>query len=512
MSVHVRPPRAHRWLPAALALLLSACSQLPPLQGRTESAAIPATADTRLGAALQPLLQANAGRSGIVPLADGQDAFAARVSLADAAQGSLDVQTYIWRNDITGGMLFAAMRRAADRGVRVRLLLDDINTGGLDPVLAALDAHPLIEVRLFNPFPNRTLRVLDYAADFARVNRRMHNKSFTADNQVTIVGGRNIGDEYFDVGAGLLFVDLDVLAVGPVVGAVSSDFDRYWGSLSAYPLTQLLSAVTLAAGWQEPEPVESEAARTYRAAVARSRFVGDLVARQLRFEWAPVLMVSDDPAKVLGLAGREDLLWTQLQRAMPPTTREVQLVSPYFVPTERGAAFFMDRAARGVQVSVLTNALEATDVPAVHAGYARWRKPLLEGGVRLYEMKRTGPPRASEAGPRAGSSSASLHAKTFAIDRQRIFVGSFNFDPRSARLNTELGFLIESPALAGAMADGFARQVPQRAYALRLEGERLQWLEQGPGGVRVHEEEPNAGWWTRLLVRILSLLPIEPLL
>jgi putative cardiolipin synthase len=505
--------RSRAFLSAVLVLVLGGCSQLPPLAGRNESVAAQDTEGTALGVALRPLLQAHPGRSGIVPLADGHDAFAARVTLAGAAQRTLDVQYYIWRNDTTGAMLFQALRDAADRGVRVRLLLDDNNTKGLDAVLAALDAHANIEVRLFNPFAHRSVRAIDFLTDFRRVNRRMHNKSFTADNQVTIVGGRNIGDEYFDAGAGLLFVDLDVLAAGPVVPQVSRDFDRYWASLSAYPLAGLVPATTLADGWREevavPEPAD---ARAYRDAVARSRFVRDLAARQLAFEWAPVHMVSDDPAKVLGGAATEDLLWSQLQRAMPPTAREVQLVSPYFVPTERGTAYFIDLARRGVQVSVLTNALEATDVPAVHSGYARWRTPLLEGGVKLYEMQRSAAPPPSQ-GPRlGGSSTASLHAKTFAVDRQRVFVGSFNFDPRSARLNTELGFLIESPVLAAAMADAFEASVPQRAYTLRLHEGRLQWLEQQGAGVVVHDQEPNASAWTRLAVWFLSLLPIESLL
>lgn len=500
---------------ALLGLLLAGCSQLPPLENRTQSVALQDTADTRLGSALQPLVAAHPGRSGILPLANGHDAFAARVRLAEAAQRSLDLQYYIWRNDVTGAMLFEALRRAADRGVRVRLLLDDLNTGALDAVLAALDAHDHIEVRLFNPFAHRSLRAVDYLTDFRRVNRRMHNKSFTADNQVTIIGGRNIGDEYFDAGAGVLFVDLDVLAVGPVVPQVSRDFDRYWASASAYPLAGLLPAVTLAEGWRAPPPVaESPAARAYREAVERSRFVADLVAGQLAFEWAPVAMVSDDPAKALGRAAAEDLLWRQLQQAMPPGAREMQLVSPYFVPTQRGTEWFTALAARGVQVSVLTNALEATDVPAVHSGYARWRKPLLAGGVRLYEMKAAAaPPRGREGGSGlAGSSSASLHAKTFAVDRQRVFIGSFNFDPRSARLNTELGFIVESPRMAGAMADAFAKSVPQRSYALRLEDGELRWVEQVGDETRVHAEEPNAGVWKRVGVWFLSLLPIEGLL
>lgn len=513
--LHHAFPLARRAFLAALALLLAGCSQLPPLADRNPSVALQDTGDAPLGSALEPLVRAHPGRSGIVPLPGGHDAFAARVTLADAAQRSLDLQYYIWRNDVTGAMLFQAVRRAADRGVRVRLLLDDMNTGGLDAVLAALDAHANIEVRLFNPFAHRTVRAVDYLIDFRRVNRRMHNKSFTADNQVTIIGGRNIGDEYFDAAAGLLFVDLDVLAVGPVVPQVSRDFDRYWASASAYPLAGLLPAVTLAEGWREQVPAaQSAAARAYRDAVARSRFVADLVAGQLPFEWAPVAMVSDDPGKVLGRAAPEDLLWRQLQRAMPPTAREVQMVSPYFVPTQRGTDWFTALAARGVQVSVLTNALEATDVPAVHSGYARWRKPLLEGGVRLYEMKAaTAPPRAPEGGSGlGGSSTASLHAKTFAVDRQRVFIGSFNFDPRSAMLNTELGFLIESPRMAGAMADAFAKTVPQRSYTLRLEGGELRWVEQVGGETRVHASEPDAGVWKRLGVWFLSLLPIESLL
>jgi putative cardiolipin synthase len=504
-----------RMAAATAVALLCACSDLPTLEGRSVSVAPPASAASRLGAAVEALRSAHPGRSGILPLAGGHDAFAARATLADAAQRSLDLQYYMWHGDVSGSLLFDAVRRAADRGVRVRLLLDDNNTAGLDDVLRALDAHPGIEVRLFNPFRHRNWRLLDYVIDFQRVNRRMHNKSFTADNQVAVIGGRNIGDEFFDAAAGLLFVDLDVLAIGPVVAQVSADFDRYWASASAYPLDRLLPPLPAAALAQLPAPPDgsSAAVRAYRQVIAQSTFVRDLQAQSLPFAWAPTELVSDDPAKALDRAAPQDYLWPRLQQLVPPPAGELQLVSPYFVPTQTGTAFFSELARRGVRVSILTNSLEATDVPAVHSGYARWREPLLAAGVRLFELKGDSavPPTRNLAV--GGSSWSSLHAKTFVADRRLLFVGSFNFDPRSARLNTELGFVIHSPPLAAAVADGFAARVRTRAYAVGLVDGELQWREQlAGGGERRYTQEPRAGCWRRLAVRLLALLPIEGLL
>jgi cardiolipin synthase C len=475
------------------------------------------TRDTRLGRAVAPLVRTHPGLSGVFALPDGRNAFAARVLLADAAERTLDARYYIWHNDLSGSLLFAALRRAADRGVRVRLLLDDNDTLGLDPLLAALEAHPNFELRLFNPFKHRRWRVLGYLTDFARLNRRMHNKSFTADNQATIVGGRNVGDEYFDAGQGASFADLDVLAVGPVVGEVARDFERYWASRSVCAADRVLppidKASTAALQAAAPPVGRSPAAEAYTQAVAGSPFVRTLLARRLPFEWAVTRMVSDDPAKGLGRAPEDALLWPRLQQLLGVPMRELQLVSPYFVPGRTGEQFLTSLARRGVNTTVLTNSLEATDVPAVHAGYTRWRKRLLKAGVRLFEMKRAfvSPP-VKAHGP-AGSSHSSLHAKTFSVDRSRVFIGSFNFDPRSARLNTEMGFVIESPALAAAMADRLAGNLPSRAYEVRLrESGALQWLEQRDGQEIVHEEEPGATIWRRAVIGLLSALPIEWLL
>ena len=499
----------------AMAGLLPACrGGLPTLEGRVDSQAIEDTGDTPLGRAIAPLAEAHPGQSGVVALADARDAFASRVLLADAAQRTLDVQYYIWHNDHSGTLLFAAVLRAAERGVRVRLLLDDNNTAGLDALLAALDAHPNIEVRLFNPFVQRNARWLGYLTDLPRLNRRMHNKSFTADNQATIVGGRNIGDEYFDAGDGVLFVDLDVLAVGPVVREVSKDFDRYWASGSSYPVSGLLLAADPAelerlvarASAFERDP----AALAYVRTLQDSDFVRRALARELAFEWTGVRMVSDDPRKALGRAPPEALIGERLKAVLGEPVHELKLVSPYFVPTAAGVDAFAAMARSGVKVSVLTNSLAATDVAVVHAGYARRRQPLLESGVELYEMKPMASDAAAARPKKAGRSASSLHAKTFAVDRARLFVGSFNFDPRSALLNTEMGFVIDSPAMAGTLAEAFANDVPQRAYQVRLDGGGgLRWAEQQGGQIVLHETEPHSSQGLRLAVELLSWLPIE---
>jgi cardiolipin synthase C len=487
---------------------LAACAQLPPLEGRTVSTAVTDTASTRLGQGVEGLVRAHPGLTGVLPLAGGHDAFAARATLAAAAERTLDIQYYIWHDDLSGGLLFEALGRAADRGVRVRLLLDDANTSGMDERLRALDAHPNIEVRLFNPFANRGARLLDLLGDFQRVNRRMHNKAFTADNQVTVVGGRNVGDEYFAAStASKMFIDLDVLAVGEVVASVSRDFDRYWASDSAYPLDKLGPSPPTSAPLRKAYAAES--AESYLQAIAESTFVRDLMARQLAFEWAPTRMISDDPAKALGRAEDSGHLWTQLMQVVPRATEEVILVSPYFVPTARGAEVLSALAREGVKVRVLTNALETTDVPLVHSGYAHWRKPMLAAGVELYEVKRAAAPPATRGSRMGSSSSSSLHAKVFLTDRRRVFVGSFNFDPRSARLNTELGFVIDSPALTNALASRITGLLPELTYRLSLQDGALQWTEQRDGALQSYDHDPHTSFLRRLGVSILRLLPLE---
>lgn len=501
------------------AALLAGCV-LPPLPERTVSRALDEgeARQTALGRALAPQVSRRPGLSGIHLLADPLDAFAARMLLAHGAERSLDVQYYIWRGDYTGTLLLNELVRAAERGVRVRLLLDDGGTGGLDRELAALAQHPRIEVRLFNPFVPRWPKPLGYLTDFSRTNRRMHNKSFTADNQASIVGGRNVGDEYFGATEGVVFADLDVLAVGPIVSEVSAEFDRYWASASSWPAQAILPAAdpgTLPAlAARASALAQSDAGQAYSRAAQRTPFMVDLLNQRLPLQWSRVEMVSDDPAKGLAQAPRSGLLLDQLHRALGVPQRSLALVSPYFVPTRWGTEALIHMQQRGVRVRILTNAYEASDVPLVHAGYARHRKALLQGGVALYEMERIAPAAGGSFARlhQLGSSGSSLHAKVFVVDSRRAFIGSFNFDPRSALLNTELGFVIHSPELARQIEQTFDTEVPRGAYTLRLSGTgQIEWLS-GDAPPVVYRTEPGSTWWSRTMLGLLSLLPIDWLL
>ncbi|MCG6920947.1 MAG: phospholipase D family protein [Acidobacteria bacterium] len=491
-----------------------ACTSPPPPEARIVTHVLDDTDDTRLGRAVAPPVSAHPGEAGIHALAHPHDAFAARALLADAADKAIDAQYYMWHGDITGTLLFEKLWRAAERGVRVRLLVDDNNTAGLDGTLAALDSHPNLEVRLYNPLTHRRVRALSYALSPRRMNRRMHNKSLTVDNQATVVGGRNVGDEYFGASQGMVFTDLDVLGLGPVVREVSTEFDRYWNSPSAVPAAGLLPEASA----EDVRRLESRfasirsdpEAEEYLRALRERRLVKQLLEGRLTLEWTQAQVVSDDPAKTLDTERRNDLLLLpRMLELMERPLKTMDLVSPYFVPMEDGTAIFQELARSGVRVRVLTNSLAATDVSAVHAGYAKRREALLEAGVQLFELQRA--PGAAE-GDRGlwGSSSASLHAKTFAVDGARAFVGSFNFDPRSARLNTEMGVVIESPALARGLAEWFDTRVPLLAYEVKRTGDGdLYWVERTESGEKRYDTEPGAGFFLRSWVGFLSLLPIE---
>ncbi|WP_091997929.1 phospholipase D family protein [Paraburkholderia lycopersici] len=501
-------------------MAVAACQQLPPPGERTQSTALsPAEArSTQLGAAVSGKLAAHPGFTGVDPLADPLQAFASRVALVRSAQRTLDVQYYIWRNDFTGTLLLEELREAADRGVRVRLLLDDNGIpASLDPTLAALDGHPNIEVRLFNPFVTRKPKAIGFLTDFSRLNRRMHNKSLTADSVATILGGRNIGDEYFGATDGVVFADLDVLAIGPAATDVAHDFDRYWASASSWPASHILpyeppdalAALDRSALAAQTDPAATE----YIESLRKTTDVRRLLDGTLPLEWAKTRLVSDDPAKALGTAPEHTLILRQLHEMLGDPDRELDLVSPYFVPGEMGTQYFTQLAAKGVTVRVLTNSLEATDVTAVHSGYARRRVALLKGGVELFELRRAaGASKETGKGP-FGSSGSSLHAKTFAVDAERVFVGSVNFDPRSANLNTELGLVIESPVLAGQIEKAFWTRVPELAYEAHLDASgKLYWTRLSGDTLVRYDTEPNTKWSQRLSVWFFSILPVEWLL
>ena len=429
---------------------------LPDRSGVQAGVAMPPSPDTRLGAAILARMADHPGQSGVVPLVDGRDALSARILMARAAEASIDAQYYIWQADTTGWLLLDELRAAADRGVRVRLLLDDNGIPGLDNVPAALHAHPMIEVRLFNPFVLRQPRLLSYGFDFFRLNRRMHNKSMTIVGVSTILGGRNIGDIYFVYGEGAGYFDLDVLGVGPIAADVATDFDRYWNSASAYPADLILGAdpgglVRLAAAASEAR--ESVTASDYLATIDGSALFTQIMAGDPILEWTEVTLMSDDPAKGLGQADQSALLMARLAPLLVETETSLDVVSAYLIPGRAGTDLFSGLAAEGRVVRLMTNSLAATDVPVVHAAWMNYRPTLLDAGVTILELRpeRDVSPALDLSAILIGARS-SLHAKTFAIDGQSIFVGSFNFDPRSAMLSTEMGVLVESPRIAVALS------------------------------------------------------------
>ncbi|PKO73095.1 MAG: phospholipase D family protein [Betaproteobacteria bacterium HGW-Betaproteobacteria-17] len=511
----------------AALLILSGCAPTLKLDAkRMPSHAVSNHEDSPLKAHLAKHIPS--GESGFHLLPGGHAALAARLSLAQRASRTLDVQYYLFHNDATGKMVAAALLAAAERGVRVRLLIDDIDTANKELRLVTLNAHPNIQVRLFNPFHTRSSNLLvkgwQALRDKVRLNRRMHNKAFIADNQIGITGGRNIGDEYFDAHHDLAFVDLDVVAAGAIVDALSQSFDQYWNSESAVPASALPLTVSdrqlqRAARFLQQhraQQLDSEYGRALTAADPIPR----LVAGETAWHIAYADLIVDPPEKVRNPdKSPSKLLLGQLAGLWIDPSQRALIVSPYFVPGAFGMAYFRYWRHQSVQIDILTNAYAASDVPVVHAGYANYRVPLLEAGVNLYELK----PVAEATGGRlrdlgSGSSRASLHAKTFVFDDEHVFIGSFNFDPRSALLNTEMGLVIHSPELARqvtALAEDAMR--PERSYRTRLVVEtvdsqvvkRLQWHDVHHGSERIADTEPEATAIQRGLLRVLQTLPIE---
>lgn len=487
---------------------------LPPNE-KTQGTHLPPSETGPLAKALIPQVTQHEEKTGIASLQSGADAFAARMILADAAVSSIDAQYYIWHDDLTGVLLLEALKRAADRGVQVRLLLDDNGTSGLDAEIAALDAHPMAEVRLYNPFNLRRFKLLSYTFDFFRLNRRMHNKSFTVDNRATILGGRNVGDEYFDTGPMPLYVDLDVLAVGKVVPEVSQDFDRYWNSPSVHAAAPIVGAPPsgdpiaerLATFHDDPQIGE------YRDILRSSDIVAALAQGALGLEWTDALLVSDDPAKGQGAVPSKDLLAVRLMQAVGHVDKRFDGISPYFVPGAAGVEAFAGLERDGVEVRLLTNSFEATDVLPVHAGYSKRRKAMLDEGIALYELRR----QAALDAPRDamgpfGSSGASLHAKTFAVDGQRIFIGSFNFDPRSTSINTEMGLLIDSETLAGRMHRAFDNGLGGLAWKVEERDGELVWTDPENPDAPPLTDEPGGSVLRNAAITVIGWLPVEWLL
>ena len=499
--------------------LLTGCASVSTDYPKTASFAYTDTGDTHLGEQIRENFGSQLQQTGVYPLHSGMQAFVARMAVIAVAQRSLDLQYYIWHADSSGKLLANQLLQAAERGVRVRLLLDDLDTEGKDAGLLRLDTHPNIEVRLYNAFGYRGSRGLGFASDLRRLNYRMHNKSLTADNLVTIVGGRNIGNEYFDASEDTAFSDLDVIAVGPLVADVSNMFDLYWNSEMVVPVVAFTGAHDLTGEALRDARVRFEAnineelASPYIRAVHESKILDELRLSRMTFKWGSAQLIYDDPSKMDHKEISEAThMAPQLAPLFANAQNEVQVVSPYFVPGDKLVAYFAELEARGTRVRILTNSLAANDVGMVHAGYMRYRKDLLRAGVDLYEFK-PDPAMLSSNKNWMGSSSASLHTKYMSADGKLVFVGSFNLDPRSIALNTEMGVLFENPELDQRMTGAFNEAVVTQAYQVQLDDAGgLVWLERQDGETLRYHKEPHTTPWQRFVARFLSLVVPESML
>ena len=496
----------------------------PPAVG-TPSQALPVReGETALDREIAPLVAKHGGRTGAILVTDGLDAFAARALSARQAGRSLDLQYYIWHNDLTGRLLGREVWLAAERGVRVRLLLDDMNGNDRDEALLLLDAHPNVEIRLYNPFRNRggPWRMLELLQRVYSMNHRMHNKVWIADGRMAVLGGRNIGREYFDAGDESNFRDLDVVLFGPTVAQAGAAFDTYWNSEAVVPIAALeekspRALAALAEGIRRE--VAGGEARRYLERMDASRTVRAYFRKELSPHWTNrIEIVSDPPVKWKDEEDRGRWLATRLTQVLASAQRKALVVSPYFVPGDDLSAMLVGLVRdRGAHVGVITNSLAANDVAAVHSGYADYRGRLLDGGLAMYEM-RAGAPVAKGSrsgsggsGSGSGSGTASLHTKAFLVDDARGFIGSYNLDPRSAWLNTENGVLFEDASMAAALREEYLRLTgPKMSYWVYRNGDgELRWLDHARRPPALYDREPDTTWTQRATARVLAWLPIE---
>jgi putative cardiolipin synthase len=499
---------------AILLALLSACTSVPFDYPKTASTAILPDSDTRLGAIGANWQREHGSLSGILGLSDGVDALGARLGLMEAAQRSVDAQYFIVKNDRAGALFVGKMLLAADRGVRVRLLVDDIFSPGVDDPLSLLNVHSNVEVRLFNPLSRQSFKYWSYLVDFERANRRMHNKSFTADNTVTIVGGRNIGEEYFELDQDIKFDDLEVLAVGPVVGQVSEAFDKYWNSELAVPIEAfgIKSDPGKLDRWRNDIRAEVDRGTDgiYGKAIDSS-LMQAIREQTVRPIVASATMVSDNPEKLLNPVGEagQAILAQEKATRFRAAQREVVIITPYFIPLDGGSRLLEELLARGVRVVIVTNSLASTNHVPVYASYVRYRKRLLLAGAEFYEIRADNQGEANAVGNRPEM--VTLHTKATLIDRESVFVGSLNFDPRSVLINTEMGLFIDSDQIAGRLSDVVFEELPGATYKVELDEKgnvRWRYSPAGDPG-EVFHSAPQTSWGRRFLAGFYRLLPLE---
>jgi putative cardiolipin synthase len=498
------------------------CSTLPrgASSPKTPSSALERPEDTRLGRKFLAASQQHHDESGYHVINSGIDGLVTRIQMIDAAERTIDMQYFIFRGDDTGLLIAEALERAADRGVRVRVLVDDGDTVAGDEKILALGRHPNIEVRIFNPFDyrghNAFLRQIDFLLHKGRLDYRMHNKLMVVDNSVALVGGRNVGAQYFQVEPDSQFADDDAFAAGEIGPALSKTFDSYWNSQFSVPSTVL----------PLPKERSKEAAVSFkdggvdvRARIASGSPFRELITDDGALHWAKATVVCDSPDKknVATRKRRGRLMAPEVTQAMQGANRELLMVTPYFVPSDTEIALLEELRARNAKVRILSNSLESAPVLSAQSGYNKFRIRLLESGAQLYEVRALLSSTRGSGQSRAISryGTYGLHAKLYVMDRQRFYIGSMNYDQRSWRINTEIGLIIESPEMAGEVARRFEAMVsPDAAYRVYLHDDskgrpELHWTTEIDHQKVEFTHEPNRGFWQRTKVEVLGLLPIE---
>ena len=511
----------------SIAITVTGCSTLPKhkIESIPETTLQVDTAQTTLAQIIQPLQEQHPDLTGYLVLFEPLEALATRLSLIDKAEKRLDLQYYIWDNDKVGSLALHALIRAADRGVKIRLLIDDNNAKSTEGIFLALAQHPNIEVKLFNPYRFRKYRALDMILDLKRINRRMHNKSFIADHQVALIGGRNMTNQYYNVSDNYQFSDVDVMLVGTAVKDISHSFDEYWSHEYAYKVQEVVNQSAHHLSYESlkrqlDEHYERVTVQNYLDLTSNSQAIDSLMSRDIQLDWVKAEVVKDSPDKIKSKAKKKEHLNFQLIQHLEQPEKKVDLISAYFVPEKKGAKMLTDLAKDGVKVRVLTNSFKANDVAVVHAFYGKYRQNLLEHGVQLYEFlpalnKNDLDKNTEDLAKKAkvsikGLSRSSLHAKLMALDEKQVFIGSFNFDPRSAYLNTEIGVLLNSPPLAQAVHTTMDENLSKYAYKLVLDAnKKITWQRQTPQGPVIYTKEPRMKWWQRAGIKMLSWLPIE---
>ena len=539
----IEPSSLSLSLTLGLTLGLSACQSLPKQPHLPESQALSAriealysdeqttqgetikTSSTDLVSAISAQNDIHPDLSGYHPIVTGANAFAARSILTDMATRNIDAQYYIWHNDQAGQLLLKDLWDAAERGVIVRLLLDDFNNSAkFDQHLLRFASHPNIAVRIINPLMHRKFPTLNYVTGLPRINRRMHNKSMTFDKQITIIGGRNIGNEYLSNDQSSQFADLDVLLIGKVVADIDNSFYDYWSSPLSFDIETLAKfdddvtpdfLKALDKLGLDEENNEGSSLTVYKAAIKDSTIDSDLINKRVPFRWTDMQFLSDDVGKLSKTVPADTNLVHQLRNLLGSPTKKLTIISSYFVPTKDGVDTLVKLAEAGVDIKILTNSFDATDVTAVHSGYSQWRPRLLRSGVKIYELKSTAAEekRDNKLWRARSQSSTSLHAKTFAVDDYQVFIGSYNVDPRSANINTEMGVIINDDELARQLHGALSDDLLNQAYEVKLlENGNLQWHTMEKGEKVVYDSEPRVDMADHVWLTIMSWLPIDWLL